>query len=149
MNQAMSVNRPSGYVDPGKVTIAAAAATTALHAFQTGGMNPLLAFGGLGMLAAPGMMPGAPGMAFPPAPVPGMMYNPAAVAYPGAAAQPPQQQLPYGMMGLPGPPAAAVGDAPTQCLCVVGMVGADVLANDLEYADVSRRARPWGNTYEI
>ena len=28
------------------------------------------------------------------------------------------------------------GTGPTQCLCVTGMVGADVLSNDLDYNDV-------------
>ncbi len=32
--QAMSVNRPSGYVDPNRAAVAAAAATQALSAFQ-------------------------------------------------------------------------------------------------------------------
>ena len=34
MGQAMSVNRPSGYVDPSKAAVAAQAATHALTAFQ-------------------------------------------------------------------------------------------------------------------
>ena len=34
MGQAMSVNRPSGYVDPNKAAVAAQAATQALTAFQ-------------------------------------------------------------------------------------------------------------------
>ena len=41
MGQAMSVNRPSGYVDPSKAAVAAQAATHALTAFQQvrGGMG--------------------------------------------------------------------------------------------------------------
>ena len=36
MNQAISCNRPSGYVDPTKASMAATAATQALDAFKRG-----------------------------------------------------------------------------------------------------------------
>lgn len=41
MGQAMSVNRPSGYVDPQKAAVAAAAASQALTAFQRGDVAAL------------------------------------------------------------------------------------------------------------
>lgn len=191
LGQSMSVNRPSGYVDPGQVTLAAAAATSALQAFQSGGSLGLqqiasLAATGAGM-APGGVLGGYPGL---PAAQPSSMmtmptntlqtngmYQAAAANgampgghYPSSAAPalytstlqqpqqapvassyaPPPDQLvhPSHQMSLQGisshhpPPATAGGgdgmtsNVPTQCLCMLGMVGADVLMNDLEYEEV-------------
>jgi len=173
------------------VTLAAAAATSALQAFQSGGSLGLqqiasLAATGAGM-APGGVLGGYPGL---PAAQPSSMmtmptntlqtngmYQAAAANgampgghYPSSAAPalytstlqqpqqapvassyaPPPDQLvhPSHQMSLQGisshhpPPATAGGgdgmtsNVPTQCLCMLGMVGADVLMNDLEYEEV-------------
>ncbi|GAX82294.1 hypothetical protein CEUSTIGMA_g9723.t1 [Chlamydomonas eustigma] len=189
LGQSMSVNRPSGYVDPGQVTLAAAAATSALHAFQSTGGALGLQQAALASLAASGaglnpggMLGGYPGL---PTTVPasqmpmstlqptsmyqataansvmpGGLYQTSVQAPYSAALQHQQQQqhsLPSAYapppdqvvqpshvmlqgMSHPHPAPAGSGDGnsnvPTQCLCMLGMVGADVLMNDLEYEEV-------------
>lgn len=72
-------------------------------------------------------MPGATSASAPPTASPQPGDVPALPPPPDAAAPPPA--------GLPGPPAAP--GAPTVFLQVVGMVTANVLADDAEYAEVS------------
>lgn len=135
LGQAMSVNRPSGYVDPSKVTAAAAAATTALHHFQTTGTVQALPMMGMlptglptGLPMAYAQLPGAfPGM---PMAVQAGMALPPAQAPPGVPPAAPPPGMPP--VTTPNPE----GLSPTTAICVVGMVGADVLMNDLEYDEV-------------
>lgn len=143
MGVAMSVARPAGYVDPNRATMAAAAASTAYSAFQAGGF-PLQALGGPAAPAA------APAFALPgPPPLPaGMGGMPPAAPYPGLPMAPPMTGMPQlPPQALPVQPSLGGGfvgvvyveglsQAPTQCLCVLGMVGADVLVSDLDYEEV-------------
>lgn len=154
-NQFMSVGRPSGYQDPIKANEAANAAAMALLAFQTGDNAALAAAAGLAgvNLAQLGILPGPPGSAFSSSYMPNVNLNPVPVSIALPTGAPPV----YSGVQFPQPPngggygsaaaaAAAISAAPrldglsyapTVYLCVNGMVNAEVLADDLEYADVS------------
>ncbi|MEW5299803.1 MAG: hypothetical protein WDW36_002780 [Sanguina aurantia] len=161
-NQFMSVGRPSGYQDPIKANAAANAAAVALVAFQNGDTATLAAAASLAgvNLAQLGILPGT-GSAMPYMPHVSLDPVPVSIALPTGA--PPAS---YSQMQYPGPPgngsssgsghgsaaaaAAAISAAPrleglsyipTPYLCVVGMVNAEVLADDLEYADVMEDLR--------
>ena len=133
------------YVDPAKVTIAAAAATSALHAFQgqvgplcpqvnpplcpqvnpplCPQVNPLLP-------NAPAFPGGVPGIASGGLP-PGISFTAQPTTQPTAQLLAPLHTL------LPSvAPLLHQAVIPTQCLCVSGMVGADVLSNDQDFGDV-------------
>ncbi|GAX80268.1 hypothetical protein CEUSTIGMA_g7706.t1 [Chlamydomonas eustigma] len=148
MGQAMSVNRPSGYVDPGKAAVAAAAATHALSAFQQGGYTGIQTAVGAGI----GLIPGMPG-ALP------MVGGTVGALQSAAVAQSVATAMGTGGMALPGPPpimaapaAAALAGTlptpvmsptsgsmsavPTTCVCVIGMVTASVLKDDAEYKEI-------------
>lgn len=129
LGQAISVNRPSGYVDPLKISAAAAAATSTMHAFQAAALPGLGAAGVSPLFSAtPSAFPGmAPGM------VPGALPG---VALPGPPA------MPYGMP-VAAPAAAAPAAASLPAICINGMVGVDVLVSDLEYAEVGAACSCW------
>lgn len=135
MGVAMSVARPAGFVDPGRATIAAAAASTAFSAFQAGA---LAALGGPVAAAAGSITLPSP----PPLPAMGMhgMVMPPTAPYPGLPQLPPQP-LPAPQPSIGGGFVGVVyveglSQVPTQCLCVLGMVGAEVLVSDLDYEEV-------------
>jgi len=160
LGQAMTVNRPSGYVDPNKASVAAQAAAQALQAFQRGDLTALQAanmaganLGGLGVMAARPAIPTIPGMALPGMAMPGVGFGAAGALQSAAVAQTVATALVpgAGVLGMPGaaglPTAVAAAPAgapaldglsavPTTAICVIGMITSDVLKDEQECKDV-------------
>lgn len=128
LGQAISVGRPSGYVDPSKAQAAAQAAAAALSAFQAGDTDSIEMQQALKDLGVPATNPSAGPPAAPGLPPP----------LPGA---PPAGQLAVGgaLSGaapLAAAPAPANPAEPSPYVQVEGMVSAQVLADDEEYKDI-------------
>lgn len=108
LGQPISVGRPSGYVDPSAAQAAARAAAEALDRYKQGDITVLNQF-----------MPGA--------------LTPGGTAVPGIAPAASVAASPAVAQAAMG---AGLAPAATQFLQVEGMVTADVLADDEEYAEV-------------
>ncbi|KAG1656470.1 hypothetical protein FOA52_005629 [Chlamydomonas sp. UWO 241] len=143
LGNAMSVNRPSAWLAPSRISAA----------FQSAGM-PVMTGMGMAGLSMPGMgmgvgpmpmgMVGAPmGMGMPPGAGIGVPLPGPPPILPGVPPPmpPPGPPPPSAIGASPTPPPFAgtstgQSPVPTPCICVLGMVGADVLTSDSEYAEV-------------